>query len=97
VATNPGTWRQDAQQRNRTTRGRYDDGPKCNRCGKSAGHDYYSDRRTDTTDSAGNQWADIALVLCHRCCYHLEALPDAEAYAEMVKAKEKAEKKAAKG
>ena len=44
--------------------GKYAKVNPCQLCGKSAGVDYCSDRRTDSVDSCGNRWADIALALC---------------------------------
>ena len=73
--------RQDSQHRDG---GKYAKVNPCYLCGKSAGVNYSSDRRTDTTDSAGNDWGDIALVLCARCAKKLDAMPDAEAYALML-------------
>ena len=61
-------------------RGKYTKVNPCYLCGKSAGVDYFSDRRTDRVDSAGNSWDDIALCLCADCHHKLAALPDAEAY-----------------
>jgi hypothetical protein len=76
----------DAQRQRQTTRrtnGQYDKAPRCMCCGKSAGFDFLSDRRTDSTDSAGNKWGDIALVLCEKCGTKLDAMADAEAFALM--------------
>ena len=70
--------RQDNENREN---GRYAKVNPCMLCGKSAGQDYYSDRRTDTVDSAGNNWGDIALVLCAKCSRKLDAMSDVEAYA----------------
>jgi len=70
--------RQDSEHREN---GRYAKVNPCYLCGKSAGQDYCSDRRTDMIDSAGNNWGDIALVLCAKCAKKLDAMPDAEAYA----------------
>ena len=70
--------RQDNEHREN---GRYAKVNPCNLCGKSAGQDYNSDRRTDTTDSEGVDWGDIALVLCAKCARKLDGMPDGEAYA----------------
>jgi len=63
--------------------GKYAKVNPCYRCGKSAGIDYYSDERTDTKDSEGNEWGDHALCLCERCANHMHTLSDAEAWAEV--------------
>lgn len=70
--------RQDNENREN---GRYAKVNPCNLCDKSTGQDYYSDRRTDTVDSQGNNWGDIALVLCGKCARKLDKMADAEAYA----------------
>ena len=53
----------------------------CYICDKSAGEDYLSDPRTDTIDSNGVSWDDIALCLCPRCSKELASLPDDWAFA----------------
>jgi len=64
-------------------KGRYAKVNPCYRCGKSAGVDYLSDRRTDMTDSCGNKWDDIALCICQRCAVYLDKLDDAAAWADV--------------
>ena len=39
----------------------------CSCCGRAAPMDYCSHNMTDETDANGEQWRDIALVLCNRC------------------------------
>lgn len=72
---------QRMRQNYRDRSGKYDVVNECQCCKGKVGVEYYSDPRTDTVDSAGNHWADSALVLCGRCSGELEQLPDAEAYA----------------
>jgi hypothetical protein len=61
--------------------GRYSKVNPCQLCGKSAGVDYWSDRRTDTVDACGNRWNDVAIALCEACAAKLDKMPDGEAYA----------------
>ncbi len=77
----PMTPRKRERQDYRSTDGRYATVNPCQICGRSAGIDYCSDRRTDCVDSAGNSWGDKALCLCGRCATKLEKLADAAAYA----------------
>jgi len=72
---------QTERQHHRRQNGRYAEVFPCQICRRSAGLHYCSDRRTNTVDAAGNQWADSAIQLCQRCAARLNALPDAEAYA----------------
>lgn len=58
---------QNEQQRNRRSDGKYDKGPECYCCGKSAGHNYQSHQLTDSVGTDGVEWHDTALVLCKRC------------------------------
>lgn len=83
------TKQKERQQPEYRTRGKYAKVNPCNVCGKSAGVDYLSDHRTDTTDSAGNHWGDIALCLCGKCATRLADLPDQQAY-EIVSGKREA-------
>lgn len=52
--------------------GRYSQVNRCNICNKNAGIDYYSHHLTDTIDSNGEDWGDLGLVLCERCCADTE-------------------------
>jgi hypothetical protein len=61
------TQAQKARQDARNQRGQYKKNP-CQGCGKAAPiEDYYSHPLTDTMDATGENWADIALVLCGKC------------------------------
>jgi hypothetical protein len=71
---------QRSRQQYRDRGGRYAETFRCYLCDRNAGEAYQSDRRTDTTDTAGNEWGDVALCLCARCAKGLEALGDAEAF-----------------
>jgi len=68
------------RQKHRAPDGKYAKVNPCYICSKSAGEDYFSDPRTDTKDSEGNEWGDVALCLCCRCCGKLAKLPDGQAY-----------------
>jgi len=63
------------QNRNRAGNGRYKDGPKCELCGKPAGHEYLSDPRVDSCDV----WGGVGLVLDARCADLVGRLPSASA------------------
>lgn len=71
---------QHARQAYRDSEGRYAEVNRCYCCDKRVGVDYCSDARTDTIDSAGNNWGDVALCLCQRCAKGLETLPDNTAF-----------------
>jgi len=77
------TLKERLRQGHREANGRYAIVNACYCCGKSAGEDYWSDRRTDTVDSAGNGWGDLALVMCPPCARLVDVMPDAEAFAFM--------------
>lgn len=77
------TERQRERQNHRDRAGRYATSP-CYRCGRSAGVNYLSDRRTDSTDSNGNRWGGRALCLCAPCAEHLDLLDDTAAWAEII-------------
>ncbi len=63
--------------------GRYSEFNPCYRCGKSAGAHYWS-HLCDEADSLGNEWHDGALCICEPCAHYLQALPAAEAWAELM-------------
>ena len=60
--------------------GRYAKVNPCQRCGKSAGVNYYSDHRVDVEEG----FDSVAIVLCKRCATKGESLPSAEALAYYV-------------
>lgn len=60
------TQAQKARQDARNGRGQYTKN-RCYGCGKAAPMNYYSHPLTDTTDVNGENWADIALMLCGKC------------------------------
>ncbi len=70
------TWKQDVRQSWRSADGRYAETYPCNRCGRSAGVDYYSDRRTDCVLANGRRVDDEALCLCKPCADLLDTLDD---------------------
>lgn len=70
----------ERQQTKHRDNGRYAKVNPCYICGKSAGIDYLSDHRSDSTDSEGNEWNDEALCLCGTCGPALAKLPDGQAY-----------------
>jgi hypothetical protein len=65
--------RQESRQKHREQSGKYAKVNPCYHCGKSAGDDYCSDRRTD------NEFNDEGLCLCRACCDFLDGLADEEA------------------
>lgn len=67
---------QQARQKARSSSGRYGKLHPCYVCGKSAGHNYCSDRRTDT-----GEFADLGLCLCLRCYRKVDAMDDETALA----------------
>src|SRR3990167_5303137 len=71
---------QQQRQKHRSRNGKYDKVNPCYICGKSAGENYFSDQRTDSLDSEGNEWGDQALCLYGRCCGKLAKLPDGQAF-----------------
>lgn len=71
---------QQNRQKYRGRDGRYAETYHCYLCNKVVGEDYFSDRRTDTTDLEGNDWGDVALCLCERCSKGLDRLPDGLAF-----------------
>ncbi len=75
-------------QTRRRRNGQYDFGPRCYACNKLAGEDYCSHPFTDSVDSDGEQWGDIALVLCGRCAdatLHMNTVAEFEAYRAKVR------------
>lgn len=58
---------QAEQSRNKDSSGRYKRAPRCQGCGKSAGHRYASHPLTDCVGDDGQPWHDTALCLCRRC------------------------------
>ena len=68
------------RQKHRANDGKYAKVNACYICSKSAGVDYFSDRRTDSRYSEGNEWGDQALCLCGRCAGKLDKLPDGKAF-----------------
>lgn len=80
AAVSAPSWKQRERQWTRDRTGRYEVMNECQVCDKRIGAEYYSDNRTDTTDSAGNGWGDCALVLCARCCEGLGKLDDQAAF-----------------
>jgi hypothetical protein len=60
------TWKQVAQDRNKES-GRFSKGPQCYACNRPAGHDYCSHPMSDCDDPDGQNWGDMALVLCKDC------------------------------
>lgn len=77
------TLAQQSRQRARNSAGRYEEHYPCFRCGKSAGADYTSDRRTDEVLSSGYRVDDRALCLCLPCGAHTNALGDDAFEAEL--------------
>lgn len=72
---------QRARQYVRERNGQYAENLKCYCCdGRVPTDNYCSDKRTDTEDSEGNSWGDVALFLCRRCCSELDKLPDGQAF-----------------
>lgn len=71
------TLNQKERQNHRENNGRYAKVNPCYRCGKSAGVDYYADRRTD------GLIGDEALVLCAECFTVLDKMMDEELLAEI--------------
>lgn len=61
------------------SRGQYAKVNPCYRCGKSAGEDYRSDRRTDDLID------DQAMCLCDPCANLLAALTDEELFIELAR------------
>ena len=70
---------QRQRQSHRERTGKYALVNPCYLCGKSAGEDYWS-HHADETDSAGNSWGDLALVLCFKCYNKLVVMPDQQAF-----------------
>ena len=68
---------QQERQNYRRANGQYAEVNTCYRCGKSAGVDYYSDRRTD------NLVNDEALCLCAKCAKYMDKLSDADFLTEI--------------
>jgi hypothetical protein len=78
----PPTWKQNERQRTRKA-GRYSKMNPCELCGKSAGADYFSDDRCNTTSvdrigAAGVPYGagGPGLVLCGKCASRLAGLDD---------------------
>lgn len=69
-----------AERQDHRTNGKYAKTNACYQCGKSAGVEYFSDRRTDTTGANGEHFRDLGLILCKRCCAKSDGLDDAEAF-----------------
>lgn len=65
--------RRERQGEEHRKSGRYARVNPCQRCGKSAGVDYYS-VLCDQTDSLGNEWHDSAICVCQKCAKYLEDL-----------------------
>lgn len=68
---------QQERQNYRKANGQYAEVNTCYRCGKSAGVNYRSDRRTDGLVD------DEALCLCAKCCKYMDKLSDADFLAEI--------------
>lgn len=66
----------------RSTNGKYAKVNPCNRCGRSAGIDYFSDARTDTNVN-DFEVGDAALCLCNPCATYMADLSDADFIAEI--------------
>lgn len=64
------TWKQAKRQSTREGNGRYAKLNPCECCGRSAGADYCSDDRCNTTGHG--------LILCAKCCGNLSTMDDAQ-------------------
>lgn len=78
---------QKRRQKHRAASGRYELVNPCNLCGKSAGVNYFSDRRLDTIDSCGHDWGGLGLCLCAKCASKLDRMDDSEAHATLLMSK----------